>query len=108
MKELKDLVVGDEVVVTGTLHRRIAKVDKVTKTQIVIDNARFRRDSGWQCGSDRWNVRRISVPTEKEISDVKEENLRKILINTISSFDFKRLSTDELKKVYNIVKGKEK
>ena len=107
MKELKDLVAGDEVLVTGTLHRRIAKVDKVTKTQIVIDNARFRRDSGCQFGSDRWNVRRISVPTEKEISDVKEENLRKILINTISSFDFKRLSTDELKQLYNIVKGKE-
>ena len=108
MKELKDLVVGDEVLVTGIFHGRIAKVDKVTKTQIVIDNARFRRDSGWQCGSDRWNVRRISVPTEKEISDVKEENIRKILINTISSFNFERLSTDELKKVYNIVKGKEK
>ena len=108
MKELKDLVAGDEVLVTGTLHRRIAKVDKVTKTQIVIDNARFRRDSGWQCGSDRWNVRRISVPTEKEVSDFKEENFRKILINTISSFNFERLSTDELKQVYNIVKGKEK
>ena len=94
MKELKDLVAGDEVLVTGTFHRRIAKIDKVTKTQIVIDNARFRRDSGWQCGSDRWNVRRISVPTEKEISDIKEENLRKILINTISSFNFERLSTD--------------
>ena len=107
MKELKDLVAGDEVVVTGTLHRRIAKVDKVTKTQIVIDNARFRRDSGWQCGSDRWNVRRISVPTEKEISDFKEENFRKELLYAISSFDFKRLSTDELKQVYNIVKGKE-
>ena len=108
MKELKDLVAGDEVLVTGTLHRRIAKVDKVTKTQIVIDNARFRRDSGWQCGSDRWNVTRISVLKEKEISDVKEENIRKILINTISSFNFERLSTDELKQVYNIVKGKEK
>lgn len=97
------MVAGDEVLVTGTLHRSIAKVDKVTKTQIVIDNARFRRDSGWQCGSDRWNVRRISVPTEKEISDV----IRKTLIYSISSFDFKRLSTDELKQVYNIVKGKE-
>ena len=107
MKELKDLVAGDEVVVIGTLHRRIAKVDKVTKTQIVIDNARFRRDSGWQCGSDRWNVRRISVPTLKEISDFKEENFRKELLYAISSFDFKRLSTDDLKQVYNIVKGKE-
>ena len=108
MKELKDLVAGDDVLVTGMYHRRIAKVDKVTKTQIIVDNARFRRDSGWQCGSDRWNVRRISVPTEKEISDVKEENLRRTIIYAISSFDFEHLSTDELKQVYNIVKGKEK
>lgn len=107
MKELKDLVVGDDVLVRGMYRRRIAKVDKVTKTQIIVNNARFERDSGWQCGSDRWNVRRISVPTEKEISDIKEENLRNTLVYAISSFDFNRLSTDELKQVYNIVKGKE-
>ena len=107
MKELKDLVVGDDVLVTGMSYRRIAKVDKVTKTQIVVDNARFRRNSGWQCGSDMWNKRRVSVPTEKEISDIKEENFRKKLIYAISSFDFKRLSTDELNQVYNIVKSKE-
>ena len=107
MKELKDLVVGDDVLVTVMSYRHIAKVDKVTKTQIIVNNARFRRDSGWQFGSDKWNVRRISVPTEKEISDIKEDVLRKTLIYAISSFDFKRLSTDELKQVYNIVKGKE-
>ena len=108
MKEIKDLVVGDDVLITSRYYRRIAKVDKVTKTQIIANNARFRRDSGWQCGSDSWDRKSISVPTEKEISDVKEENLRKTLIYSISSFDFKRLSTDELKQVYNIVKGKEK
>lgn len=108
MKELKDLVEGDEVIVKGMNHRRIAKVDKVTKTQIVVDNVRYRRNSGWQCGGDMWGTKRISVPTEKEISDIKEENLRKKLIYAISSFDLKRLSTDELKQVYNIVKGKEK
>lgn len=107
MKELKDLVAGDDVLVTGMYHRHIAKINKVTKTQIVVDNARFRRDSGWQYGGDSWSRKSISVPTEKEISEVKEENLRKNLIYTISSFDFKRLSTDELKQVYNIVKGKE-
>lgn len=107
MKELKDLVIGDDVLVTGISYRRIVKVDKVTKAQIVAGNIRFRRDSGWQCGGDRWNVKRISVPTEKEISEVKEENLRKTLIYAIRSFDFKRLSTNELKQVYNIVKGKE-
>lgn len=108
MKELKDLVEGDEVLVTGMYYRRIANVDKVTKTQIVVDNARYRRNSGLQCGDDIWDRKSISVPTEKEISDIKEENFRKKLIYVISSFDFKRLSTDELKQVYNIVKGKEK
>lgn len=108
MKELKDLVEGDEVLVIGMYYRRIAKVDKVTKTQIVVDNARYRRNSGLQCGDDIWGRKSISVPTEKEISDIKEENLRNTLVYAISSFDFKRLSTDELKQVYNIVKGKEK
>lgn len=106
MKELKDLVAGDDVLVVGMSCRRIAKIDKVTKTQIVVNNARYRRNSGWQCGGDRWNIKIISVPTEKEISDIKEENLRETLIYSISSFDFKRLSIDELKQVYNILKGK--
>lgn len=107
MAELKDLVAGDEVLVTGISHRRIIKVDKVTKTQIVAGNTRFRRESGWQCGGDRWNVRRIFVPTEKEISEIKEETLRKKLIFAIGSFDFKHLSIAELEQVYNIIKGKE-
>lgn len=102
------MVAGDDVLVTGMSYRRIVKIDKVTKTQIVVDDARYRRNSGLQYGGDSWNRKRISVPTEKEISDVKEENFRKKLIYAISSFDFKRLSTDELKQVYNIVKGKEK
>lgn len=101
MKELKDLVVGDDVLVTGMFYRRIAKVDKVTKTQIITNNVRFRS------GSDMWNKKSISVPTEKEISDIKLENFSKKLIYAISSLDFKCLSTDELKQVYNIVKGKE-
>lgn len=107
MIELKDLQVGDDVLVTGMFYRRISKIDKVTKTQIVADNAKFRRDSGWQCGRDRWNLRKISVPTEKQIAEIKEENLRKTLIYAISSFDFKRLSIDKLKQVYNIIKDKE-
>lgn len=106
MKELKDLVAGDKVLVTGMSCRRITEIDKVTKTQIVVSNTRFRRDSGWQCGGDRWNVKRISVPTEKEISEIKEEILRKKLIFAISSSDFKHLSIAELEQVYNIIKGK--
>lgn len=106
MKELKDLQVGDDVIVAGMSCRRIAEIDKVTKTQIVVGNTRFRRDSGWQCGGDRWNVRRISVPTEKEISEIKEETLRNKLIFAISSSNFKYLPIAKLKQIYNIIEGK--
>lgn len=37
MKEIKDLQVGDSVLVTGMSYRRIAKIDKATKTQIVVE-----------------------------------------------------------------------
>lgn len=70
MKELKDLVVGDDVLVTGMYYRRIAKVDKVTKTQIIANNARFRRDSGWQCGSDSWDRKSILSLGSMMIKDV--------------------------------------
>ena len=68
MKELKDLVAGDDVLVVGRSCRHIAKIDKVTKTQIVVNNARFRRDSGWQCGGHTialmeyvWAIRGINT-----------------------------------------------
>lgn len=77
MKELKDLKVGDDVLVTGISYRRIAKVNKVTKTLIIVGNTRFRRESGWQYGGDGWNLRSISVPTKKVIAEIKEENHRK-------------------------------
>ena len=41
MKELKDLVAGDNVLVVGVSCRRIAKIDKVTKTQIVVNNRKM-------------------------------------------------------------------
>lgn len=80
MKELKDLVVGDNVLVTSRYYRCIAKVDKVTKTQIIANNARFRRDSGWQYGGDSWN-RKVYLFLQKR----KYQILKKRIFVRISS-----------------------
>ena len=45
MKELKDLQVGDVVLVTGMSYRRIAKIDKTTKLRFLLttlDSIRIR------------------------------------------------------------------
>lgn len=105
MKELKDLQVGDIVLVSGTWHRRLSTIQRVTKTQIIVDNIRFNRLSGWQCGRDRWNTSKLYVPSEKEIAEIKEEETHKKLVHSIQDCDFKKLSTDKLKQVYNIIKS---
>lgn len=83
MKELKDLVAGDDVLVIGMHRRRIAKVDKVTKTQIVVNNARFRRDSGWQCGSNNWNVKEYLFLQKRKYQMLKKR-IFVILSSTLS------------------------
>lgn len=105
MKELKDLQVGDIVLVSSTWDRRLSKVEKITKTQIVVDKVRYRRSNGWQCGSYGWDQGTIHVPTEKEIAKIKNEEQRKFLIHSIRDIDFRKLATDKLQQVYNIIKS---
>lgn len=83
MKELKDLVEGDEVLVIGMYYRRIAKVDKVTKTQIVVDNARYRRNSGLQCGDDIWG-RKVYLFQQKRKYQILKKRIFVILSSTLS------------------------
>lgn len=107
MKELKDLQVGDTILVSCAWNRRLSKVQRVTKTLIVVDNIRFNRQSGWQLGQGRWNTSKLYVPTEKEIAKIKEEEIHKKLVYAIQDCDFRKLSTDKLKQVYNIIKCKD-
>lgn len=103
MKSLEELQVGDVVFVSSTWHKRLSKVERVTKTQIIVDNSKYRRDNGWQIGSDRWNTSYLHVPTEQQIAEIREEAYRKKLLYTVRDFDFRKLPTDKLKQVYDII-----
>ena len=49
MKELKDLVAGDEVVVYDKYdNRRIAIVERITKTLVVVNNIKYRKSNGFE------------------------------------------------------------
>ena len=46
MKELKDLVAGDKVVVFDRYdNRRIAIVERITKTLVVVNNIKYRKSN---------------------------------------------------------------
>lgn len=84
MKPLDKLQSGDLVIETRyhPLDRKkhlVRRVDRVTKTQIIINGRRFRRDTGYLVGKlsyNRYSQPRISSPSEAELLDVRRENVR--------------------------------
>ena len=104
MKELKDLQVGDEVIIYSVFRHTIGIIQKITKTQITVNGIKFRRETGIQISSDRWNTQQLCVPTEADMAKIKADEHRRKLQCFITNYDFKKLSIEKLKQVYNIIK----
>lgn len=107
MKELKDLQVGDEVVIRQRLTNVLAKIDKITKTQIVIERDRFNKITGRQIGGVDWCTKFIHIPTSEERAKLYKDMLINRIKYIVDSSKFSNLSTDKLKQVYNIIKSED-
>lgn len=78
MKELKDLVVGDEVVAYDKYdNRRIAIVERVTKTLVVVNNIKYRKSDGLSNWRERTSI--FMFISFKELKDMAIERLTKSL-----------------------------
>ena len=67
MKELKDLQVGDEVVIKGLGYpKRIAKIERATKTLFIVNGFRFYKTTGFQYMRQGYEWKAISVPTNEQ------------------------------------------
>lgn len=72
MKKLKDLVVGDKVVTYDKYdNRRIAIVERITKTLVVVNNIKYRKSNGFASGESYIFSRRIEIPKDEEQIKVK-------------------------------------
>lgn len=72
-ESLENVKVGDEVIEISRWVRKIAKVQKVTKTQIIVSECgRYRKKDGIMVGScaDFWPCS-IRLPKEGEIEEMK-------------------------------------
>lgn len=73
-----NLKVGDMVVETlGFSGERIGKVERITKTQVVLDTGgKYRRTNGRQVGADKWSNSHIVPASEADIIRVRMRNMR--------------------------------
>lgn len=98
MKTINDLQAGDLVLVIRNNRKVLTKVDRTTKSQIIVHNVRYRRDNGCRCG-DSWCIQRIVIPTEMEIEEIRRDKL----ITAIKTYDFESLSTPKLKQALKML-----
>ena len=97
---LASLKVGDEVIVD--VHFRdpeIAKIDRFTKTQIIVGKMRFRKSDGWQPSGDWISRGRLVTPTAK----LRAEAERSRLLRVIERRRWKSDTLDTLRKVAAIL-----
>lgn len=81
-ESLENVKVGDVVITHRGQEKGVAIVTKVTATQIVIGDDRYRkRDGDMVGGSSGWFYRWISLPKEGEVENLK----RKIFISNVHS-----------------------
>ena len=121
MKNLFNLLPGDEVLYQNRNSSSICKIDRITKTQIVLFNRlKFYKSTGQLVGGDIWSDCSILLVTDKireqvharKINSYAKSLIKRInaksdkdhsihLINTIKQFC--NLSTKELSYIENLI-----
>ena len=97
---LDSLKVGDPVAVChGYAGDYLAKVDRLTATQIVVGSYRYRRQSGHALGGGRWDTNFLYEPTPTVVDALQ----RKILIKRLGTVKWADLSDEVLRAVVQLV-----
>lgn len=102
MKELKDLVVGDKVVVYDKYdNKKIGIIKRVTKTLVVVNNVKYRKSNGLQTGIYGLFSGRIEIPKDEEqLKAIELEYRKRIIIHRIHNLNLNDYPLEVLEKVY--------
>ena len=102
MKEFKDLVVGDKVVVYDKYdNKKIGIIKRVTKTLVIVNNVKYRKSNGFQSGIYELFSGRIEIPKDEEqIKAIELEYRKRIIIHRIYNLNLNDYPLEVLEKVY--------
>ena len=82
----------------------LQRLKKSTNIFIFIDGMKFSRKTGKRVDDDRYSLTYIKIESENVIKYLDAKMHRNDLIEIVRSFDFTKLSTDELEKIVDIIK----
>lgn len=106
-EDFKSLKAGDKVIIKSTFYDdRVETIDRITNTQIVIGNSKFKRTNGWQVGDSIWSKTRLLIGTPEKFAEIEHKQQ----MNAIRSYVTKHLSEfndAQLEAMYRAIKDNE-
>jgi hypothetical protein len=109
MRNLEDIKPGDYI----TRHYQaqptsIMKVLRVTKTQIITKDTKWRKSNGKEIGNnDPWSWTYIALTTKEDREYIKRQNLIYRVIDSASRKNIEKLPTEKLETILTIFKETE-
>ena len=105
MNELENIKVGDKVIVgRGYVSDLICNVERITKTQIIVNGRRFSKKNGRLVGGDVWSCDRLTIATDEKIEKLKRDKRRRTLKLYLQSVNWDVLSIESLTSISELVK----
>lgn len=102
MKEIKDLVVGDTVIITNRFYNpTIGKVTKLLTNYLLVGKSKFRY-SGSGIGDSEYFY--IEHATPEAIEKIKADRRRAKMIREINDCKIERLPIEKIEEIYNLIR----
>ncbi len=102
-----ELKPGDKVIESGCgygLHDMVGKVERLTKTQVILENgSRYRRKDGVLVGNNNYYRSRLRQYTEEAANKIRHRLLVDAVYNAASKDKLKKLSLEQLLKIRDIL-----
>mgnify|MGYP003138944622 CR=1 FL=1 len=100
MMSMEHIKAGDEVWLSPTWRGpgSVVSVDRVTKTQIVCGDARFRRRDGWKVGAKGWRTQHIEDITRERLEAIERHQAIEAIRSAVNN-GLDGVSLDDLRLV---------
>lgn len=114
---LKNLKIGDKVIIQTTHRSEVVNVSRITKTKIIVliksiegdfREVKYNKVSGYLCGSTTWTPNYLQEYTEEKANAIVREKKINILKRMLENVSLDDKTDDELKSLYYILESFQK
>lgn len=103
---MKEIGVGDWILLENRMRKDLVQVTRVTKTQIICGDKKINRKYMWLVGDGKeWDKTYVTFCTKEEADALREMFKMQYIAEKLNEFDFLNLPYDKIMKAWQIIGG---